>query len=243
MTEERRKLIQAILAVMLVVAAVRLALIYYERHAGEPAQQQDERKTGATPVLDASYYVVPRKLHAYDLQSAQPLTRQPVWVKEGYRYTYYPYDTARRKVDFTHEAGLLAPLEKLQVTEVMRDGSPSAEYPPQVMAVFDKAGRRYAVPIGQVKGSDYRIFADEVFYIEDPHTLYKWPAEIWQAIDAHQARPGMDEIQAAFALGMGVPRKSEDPRTKTVVYPNGGDPLLITYREGKAFEIQKGSKP
>ncbi len=243
MTEDRRKLIQAILAVLLVVAAVRLALIFYERHAAEHAPSAGEHMPVATPALPAGYYVVPRKLHAYDLKSAQQLTRQPIWVKEGYRYTYYRYDAARRHADFAHEAGLLGPLEKLQIRDVVLDGAPSSEYPPQVMAVFDKGGRRCAVSIGQVRGNDTRIFADEIFFIEDPRHLYQWPAETWQAIEAHQARLGMDEIQAGFALGVAVPRKSDDQRVKTAVYPNGGHPVVITYRDGRAVEIQTAAKP
>ena len=39
---------------------------------------------------NADYYVTPKKLYPYDLKSAQQLTQQPVWMKEGYRYTYYP---------------------------------------------------------------------------------------------------------------------------------------------------------
>ncbi len=51
----------------------------------------------------------------------------------------------------------------------------------------------------------------------------------------------MNEIQADFAIGMGVPERSDNPSAKTVKYPNGGKPLLITYRDGKAAEIKPGT--
>jgi hypothetical protein len=51
----------------------------------------------------------------------------------------------------------------------------------------------------------------------------------------------MNELQADFAIGMGVPQQSMDSSTKTVKYPNGGKPLMIVYRNGKAAEIQAGS--
>lgn len=231
MTAERRRLIQTVLAIVMVVVAVRLALIYRGRHQAIEQQQQHQQAAA----LPSSYYVVPRKLYAYDLKSLQALTKQPVWVKEGYRYTVYPYD---RHTDFKHAAGLLGPLERLQISQVVKDRGPAPAYPQQLMAVFHKDSKSYAVPIGQVQGAEYRIFADEMFLLDDPHRLYEWPAATWQAIDAHQAKPGMDEIQAGFALGMGIPQRSGDPREKTVVYPNGGNQMVITYRDGRAVEVK-----
>ena len=46
----------------------------------------------SSPPLNPDYYVVPKKLYAYDLKSAKQLTQQPVWVKVGYSSTYYRYD-------------------------------------------------------------------------------------------------------------------------------------------------------
>ncbi len=232
-----RKAIQFFLIALFLVAALRLFLIYRGRHAGQPPQTQQQQKSGG---LDPDYYVTPKKLYAYDLKSAQPLTRQPVWVKEGYRSTYYPYSG---HTDFRHPAGTLGPIEKLQFKQVLTDKGPAAGDPAQVIGVFEKDGKQYAVPIGQVQGSNVRIYADEIFFLEDPHELYKhWPADLWQAIDARQVKPGMNEIQATFALGMGVPQKSDDPQLKTVTFPNGGKPVVITFRNGKAAEIKEEQK-
>src|SRR6202012_4540860 len=115
-----------------------------------------ERHEAAKPVvsrelpLNPDYYVVPKKLHPYDLKSAKELTKQPVWVKEGYRYTYYPYDAATHHADFKREtgAGLLLPLEKLNIKDVVIDAPSTAGSPKQMMAVFQKDGKNYAVPIG-----------------------------------------------------------------------------------------------
>ena len=232
MDAHRRQFIQIALAILMLAAAARLLLIYRGRH--------DQSRPHPAPqgsALPSSYYVVPRKLYAYDLKSLQALARQPVWVKEGYRYTFYPYE---RHTDFKHPAGLLGPLEKLQVTEVVKDRGPSTSDPQQLMALFRKDGKSYAVPIGQVQAGEYRIFADDMFLLDDPHRLYDWPAPTWQAVDAHQARPGMDEIQAGFALGMGVPQRSGDPAEKAVVYPNGGNQVVIIYRDGRAASVRNG---
>jgi hypothetical protein len=48
-------------------------------------------------------------------------------------------------------------------------------------------------------------------------------------------------MQADFAVGMGVPDTGNSSSEKTVRYPNGGKPLVIVYRDGKAVEIKAGS--
>src|ERR1700734_3813470 len=105
MSEEAKKRIQIALALAIVVAGVRAGYILYQRHEDYVAAQQQEqaKKAGYS---NADYYITPKKLYPYDLKSAKMLTQQPVWAKEGYRYTYYPYDPIRKKTDFTHEAGL-----------------------------------------------------------------------------------------------------------------------------------------
>src|SRR5213595_2726845 len=116
-TPEAKRKIQLFLLAVIALAAVRAGYILYQRHA-ENIQQQ---KKQAAPPLNADYYVTPKKLYPYDLKSARQLTKQPVWVKEGYRYTYYPYNPATKKVDFGSEAGTLAPIEKLDIKDVITD--------------------------------------------------------------------------------------------------------------------------
>jgi hypothetical protein len=237
MKAETRKYIQVFLAVALIAAAVRLIIILRERREPPP-----QAKLTVAPPLNPTYYVVPKKLYPYDLKSARRLTQQPAWIKEGYRYYYYPYDSAHHRTDFAHDAGLLGPIEKLNIRDVVTDGTPGARDQHQVMAVFDKGGKTYAVPIGVLKGGNYQIYSDEMLFIQDPHQLYSvWPKEVWQAIDQHQAKAGMDEVQVNFALGMGVPQPSDDPEVKTVKFPNGGKPIEITFRKGRAADIRPGS--
>jgi len=232
MSPELKQKIQLTLGAAILVAGVRTAYILYERH--QAAQPSAPRELP----LNADYYVVPKKLHPYDLQSAKELTKQPVWVKEGYRYTYYPYDG--RRADFAHEAGLLLPIEKLKITDVITEAAPGSPGERQVLAVFEKDARSYAFPIGSVKGGDYQIYCDEMLYIQDPHELYKhWTADTWSAVEQHQVKPGMNELQADFAIGMGIPERSSDPQVKTVNYPNGGRAVSVTYRDGKAAEIKQ----
>ena len=235
MSPDVKQRIQLALAVAIAIAAARTGYIFYERRVTANLEKQEQQRHA----LDADYYVTPKKLYPYDLKSAQQLTQQPVWVKEGYRYTYYPYDPARHHVDFDHDAGLLLPIERLEIQDVVSAPTPKTPHERQVMAVFQKEEKSYAVPVGMETGGDYKIYSDEMFYIQDPHELYKhWPADVWDAIAKHQIKPGMNELQADFAVGMGTPDPSGDPSVKTVHYPNGGKPVSVTYRDGKAAEIE-----
>ncbi len=238
MSEEAKKKIQIALALAIAVAGVRAGYILYERREDYvAAQKQQAAKTAG--YSNADYYVTPKKLYPYDVKSAKQLMQQPVWVKEGYRYTYYPYDPARKKANFGKEAGLLLPIERLEIKDVLTD---SAAGKKQVMAVFEKDGKSYAVPIGYELEGQFKIYSDEMFYVEDPHDLYKhWPADVWQSIAQHEVKPGMDELQADFAIGMGVPDMGASGEEKTVRYPNGGKPLVVTYRGGKAVEVKVGA--
>lgn len=233
MNPELRRRIQLVLIFALLVAAGRAAYVLYARHSSNAAEENK-----AAPPLNADYYVIPKKLYPYDLKSAKQLTQQPVWVKEGYRYTYFPYNSGSHHADFAHEAGQLLPIERLEIKDVITDVTPGSPDQRQVIAIFDKAGNSYALPIGSVKEGNYQIYSDEMLFIQDPHDLYKhWSAETWAAIEKHEVKPGMDEFQVAFAVGMGIPQKSSDPAAKTVNYPNGGKPLSVTFRNGAAAEI------
>lgn len=241
LTSETRKKIQLALLAAFVLATLRAGYIFYQRHEDRLAAER-QKQAKNIGYSNPDYYVSPKKLYPYDLKSAKLLTQQPVWVKEGYRYTYYRYDAAARKVDFGHGAGLLGPIEKLQIKDVITAPSPEPGKKRQVMAVFEKEGKSFAVPIGYEADGEYKIYSDEMFFIEDPHDLYKhWAPDVWQAVEQHQVKPGMNEMQADFAIGMGVPDAGGDSDEKTVRYPNGGKPLVIVYHAGKAEEIKADS--
>lgn len=241
MTPEAKQRIQLALVVAMVVAGLRVTYILYQRHEEhvEAERQKQARNVGYS---NPDYYVSPKKLYPYDLKTAKQLTQQPVWVKEGYRYTYFRYDPASKKVDFAHDAGLLLPIEKLAIKDVVTAMPPGAGNRRQVMAVFQKEGKSYAVPIGLEADEQYKIYSDEMFYIEDPRDLYKhWSADVWQAVERHEITPGMNEMQADFAVGMGVPDSGDTSDQKVVRYPNGGKPLVVVYHDGKAAEIKAGA--
>jgi hypothetical protein len=239
MSPEGKQRIQLALGLALAVAGLRAGYILYERHEENLAAQ---KKVQAKDVgyANADYYVSPKKLYPFDLKSAKQLTQQPVWVKEGYRYTYYRYDAAAKKVDFGHDAGLLGPIERLEIKDIAIVPGPGGQR--QMVAVFEKDGKSDAVPIGVQGNGEWKIYSDEMFFVEDPHELYKhWSADVWQAVEQHEVKPGMNELQADFAVGMGVPDAGASSDEKTVRYANGGKPLVVSYSGGKATEIKAGS--
>lgn len=241
MTAETRHRIQLALLFALVVATLRAGYIFYQRHQDRLAVEQ-QKKAREVGYANPDYYVSPKKLYPYDLKSAKQLTQQPVWVKEGYRYAYYAYDPASKHVNFSHDTGTLGPIEKLAITDVVTAVNPVAGQPKQVVAVFEKEGKKWAVPIGYETNGEYKIYSDEMFFIEDPRELYKhWPADVWQSVEQHEVKPGMNEMQADFAIGMGVPDGGDTSYEKTVRYPNGGKPLVVVYHDGKAAEIKPGA--
>jgi hypothetical protein len=226
------RIIQVVLLVVLVAAGIRFYLYMRDRNATMVVapEQKTER------ALDADAYVSPKKLHPQDLQDAKELIKQPVWVRAGYRMVYYPFNG---HTDFAHEAGRLGPIEKLDIKDVVVDRPPRREK--QVMAVFEKDGKRYAFTIGNAEDNSYKIYSDDILFIQDPHELYKhWPSDVWQAIDNHQVKPGMNELQASFAVGVGVPEGTGTSNPRIVNYGNDGHPLHVTFDNGKATEITPG---
>src|ERR1700678_4184580 len=152
MTEDAKKKIQVALALGIVVAGARTGFILYRNHQDYVAAQ---KQVAAKNARDANqeYYVTLKKLYPSDVKSAQQLTQQPVWVKEGYRYTYYRYVPVVKSVDFAHEAGLLGPIERLEIKDVVAVAGPGGRK--QVVALFKKDGHDFAVPIGFENDGQY----------------------------------------------------------------------------------------
>src|SRR5579872_2309856 len=142
MTPESRQKIHLLLLVLFLIAAIRTGIIFYNRHEDRIAALEAQKKRDLR-YSNPDYYVSPKKLYPYDLKSAKQLTQQPVWVREGDHYAYYHYDSATKHVDFAHDAGLLLPIEKLEIKDVITAVPAGKGERRQMMAVFQKEGKTY----------------------------------------------------------------------------------------------------
>ena len=237
MSLEWRKRVQIFLIVVMAVAAVRLFLIYQSRHEEVPAQPVATIKNK----VGVDDYVYLKKTNAYDLESSRGIVGKTVWVRTGNQLMYYPLDASTNSPDFKHAAGVLPPLEKLLIKDVglLDDGGKYA----QMMAIFQMQGstKKFVVSVGAMRDSKYIIFIDDIFFFEDPHVLYKhWPAEFWIAVDHHEVKPGMNELQAALSLGGSALVGNGVYGNRTLQYPNVGKPVTVTFSENQATQITAG---
>lgn len=243
MEADWRKKLQVTVIVLVVLAGLRTAYIFYER-----AETPQPAKSETAYPLNLDDYVTPPRIQPYDLKSARKaLAGKTVWVKAGNQIPYYPYSSTSHQASLTHKAGVLPPLEKLQVENVISQRAPAAPAAGrvvvvrrQVLAVFkrsDKPGS-YAAAIGTNIGDDFTFTVNDQFFLADPHELYKhWPPDVWKAIDQHQAREGMSELQVSFALGTSAISGPGDYGNRTMEYTNGGNPVRITFEKDKAVKV------
>ena len=224
------------LLLFFVAAAARTGYIFYERHQAEVAPPR-ENPNIIHHTLTADDYVYERPFYGYDLESTRAkLKGTTVWVKAGYYYAYFPYGP--EKVDRSRQAGVLGPMEVLEVRDVIlmhgqRDN--------QITAIFRRKGeaRLFAVPIGTERHGEYTILVAEEFFRQDPRELYKhWPKENWEAIVKHEPKKGMNELQMWLALGVGSPQGST-PGNRTIEYGNNGQPVTVRFEDDQAVSISQ----
>jgi hypothetical protein len=247
MDADLKKKLQISLLVFIVIAGIRVGFIFYARRdTGE-----GPKKPETTYSSNMDDYVTPHKIFPYNVESAKKeLVGKPMWVKIGNVLPYYSYDAAAHTVNFKRQVGLLPPVAKLQVTDVIlaRDAAPPkvgevTVIQKKIMAIFEKAGEpgTFATAIGSNTSDDYTFNANENFFFEDPHQLYKhWPADTWSAIDQHQAKQGMSELQASFALGANMSASEGDYGNRTIEFANAGKPVTVTFEKNKATTVTQG---
>ena len=207
------------LKVSIVIAALYVGYHFYERQRIAGTSGRSEPQEIKLP--EDVFAFIP-KSYVTDLESARrKLVGQPLWVKEGYRWTYAPGDR------------LFRPIERVVPREVKVQAG-------EVRLVFEKDGREAWVTIGTPE----RVFVDEIFFVKDPREIYDhWTDEMWRKAQNGAAEVGMTEIQIGFALGVGeVVRQSPGGATRVVDYKQcreaGLDPVRVTYKRYVAADIE-----
>lgn len=188
---------------------------------------------------------VVRRMFMTTYEDALTLQGKSVWMKNGYTMPYYPFSDGR--VVFTKRVGVIPAALRLDIKKIVKAVPPAKEDDGidhgsrQVFAVFALPGSPglYATPIGAFQGSQQSYFSDILFYYDDPHTIYdNWPRDIWAAIDAHQVKPGMSELQTRMSIGQKTQVDGASEGNRTVSYDQAGKHWTVKYRNNHATEIK-----
>lgn len=226
-------------AITLAIGGAYLLTVYEHRKSPSVAQQQDENQN-----MSADDLAVVRMKFPQHYDDVLSLAGTSVWMKNGYTTPYYPFADGR--VDF-HRVGLIAPDQRLDIKKIVKAVPPAHEDDSishgsrQAFAVFTLPGdaKLYATPIGAMDSSDEAYFSDMLFYYDDPHTIYdNWPKDVWAAIDAHQAKMGMNELQVRTALGQNVETDGGSRGDRTVTYNADGKKWTVRFEGNRAIAVK-----
>jgi len=244
MEADAKKRFQVIVAILVAAICLRTAWIFYQRHQGNKPEQKQESYSS-----NMDDYVMPPKVHPYDVNSAKKeLVGKTIWIRAGNQVPYYSFNPSTHEADLKKQAGLMPPLQPLQVKDVVLQRMPKslgegqvAVVQKQILLVYQSAGKQgtFAAPAGTVVGDDFNFDGNDAFFFADPHELYKhWPPDVWSAIDQHQAKPGMNETQVSFALGTAGSLGSGDYGNRSIEYSNNGNPVKVTFQNNKAVSVE-----
>ena len=230
-------------AITLVIASIYMFHIWNKRHNPGVVKQGEEQQLTPDDVA-----VVRLEFPAH-FDDVKDLEGKSVWMKNGYTMPYFPY--AGGKVDFKKRVGVIPPLQKLDIKKAIKAAVPAdvddgiSHGQRQVLVAFTLPGddkKEYATPVGAIDGSEEQYFDDLLFFYDDPHTIYThWPKDVWAAIDSHQPKAGMNELQTRLALGLKI--QTDDPKAegnRTVTYDADGKKWTVTFRKDKATTVSGG---
>lgn len=188
-----------------------------------------------------------RRLSAAHFEDTLALQGTSVWIKNGYTLSYFPVSGGHPV--FAKPAGVAASLAKLDIKKMIKVSVPDrvddgmGHGTRQVMAIFTFSGKadQFAMPVGAIDGNNEFYYCDLIFFYDEPHGIYNyWPKDVWSAIDAHQVKPGMNELQTRLAIGQKIQADSDQEGNRTVTYDQGGKVWTVTFRHNQATQIKQG---
>ena len=226
--------------VTLAIGGIYLLVVFKHRqNPGVVTQTAPEQN------LTSDDVAIVRQMFMTSFDDAVKLEGTSVWMKNGYTMPYYPYEGGR--VVFAKKIGLIPSAQKLDIKKVIKAVTPanvddSIDHGSrQVFAVFTLPGSTDmdATPIGVIQGSQEQYFCDILFYYDDPHTIYSnWPKDVWTAIDAHQVKPGMSELETRMAIGQKIDNNGGTVGDRTVTFDQAGKKWTVTYVNNHATTIK-----
>jgi hypothetical protein len=225
------------------VLAVGIELLYLHHERSSPGNAVAPEEYGK---VDPDELVFLKKERPSSMADLKDLFGKTVWVSAAGQMEYYPY--AAHRADYAKSAGTLLGAEPLAIKDAFEQVPPkSATFripggDKHVLLAFTMPksadpAKEYAVPVGYQQGKDFTFYTDDIFFYDDPHTLYNWGPKVWQAIDSHQVILGMKEREVQLSLGQVSENSSQDYGNRTVVYANVGHPVSVTYVDNKVTEF------
>jgi hypothetical protein len=202
-------------------------------------------KTDADQTLSKDDLVVMRAFSPQHFEDTLRIEGTTVWMKNGYTIPYFPYEGGH--VEFGKPVGVIPAAQRMDVKKVIKASAPAnvddgiEHGSRQAMAVFALPGsaQLFAMPIGYMQGSEEAYYSDILFFYDDPHTIYdQWPKDVWAAIDAHQVKPGMSELETRMAIGQKAHAGGPNEGDRTVTYDQDGKHWTVTYVGNKATVIK-----
>ncbi|KAA6455732.1 hypothetical protein DYQ86_27355 [Acidobacteria bacterium AB60] len=225
--------------ITLVVGGIYLFVVFKRRQEPGVNKQQSQQ-------LTADQVAVVRLEFPQHYEDVKELEGKSVWMKSGYSMPYFPYVGGR--VQFAKPVALIPPDQPLDVKKAIKAVAPAGIHDNiehgdhQVLVVFALPDSKdlYATPVGFTSGPiEEHYYDDMLFYYDDPHVVFSnWPKDVWQAIDAHQVKPGMSELQTRCAIGMKAQVDGQIEGSRTVDYDVNGKHIVVTYSHDKATAIQ-----
>ena len=228
--------------ITLTIGAIYLFSVWKHRQNPGIISQKDENET-----LSKDDLVVMRAFFPQHFEDTLRLEGTTVWMKNGYTMSYFPYSGGH--VEFARRVGVIPPAQRMEIKKIIKSAVPAdvddgvAHGSRQALAVFALPGAKdlYAMPIGSIQGSEEAYYCDMLFFYDDPHKIYDyWPKDVWSAIDAHQVKPGMSEVETRLAIGQNMHPDGTKEGDRTVTYDQDGKSWTVTFVKNKATTIKEG---
>jgi hypothetical protein len=183
------------------------------------------RQNDASQALSKDDLVVMRAFSPAHFEDLQRLEGTAAWMKNGYTMPYYPYVAGH--VEFAKRVGLIPAAQRMDVKKIVKAAVPAkvddrVEHGSgQAFAVFALPGGTdlFATPVGYMEGDHEAYYTDLLFFYDDPHGIYDhWPKDVWAAIDSHQVKQGMSELETRMAIGQNLHADGDKEGDRTVTY-------------------------
>jgi hypothetical protein len=234
---------KAMLITLLITLAIGgIYLLTVWRHRQDPGVAA---RNAARQTLSKDDLVVMREFFMSTFEATQRLEGTTVWMKNGYTMPYFAYTNGH--VVFSKQMGVVSAAQRMDVKKIVKAAVPASVEDKmehgsrQAFAVFALPGEAalYAMPIGYMQGSQEAYYCDLIFYYDDPHTIYDhWPKDVWAAIDAHQMKPGMSEVETRMSIGRNLQADGDQEGNRTVTYDQNGKHWTVTYVRNQATTIK-----